>query len=304
MVNYSNQNPYICSPMNYVGGKYKLLPQILPLFPKQINTFVDLFCGGCNVGINVSAETIIFNDNLSYLIDLYTVFNTRTNEEILNHIENRIEQYNLTLTNEFGYKALRILYNEERNPLDLFVLVAYSFNHQIRFNNSHEFNNPFGRNRSGYNPRMQRNLILFLNQLRSKNTFFSCCDFDKFDYSALSKNDFVYCDPPYLITTGTYNDGKRGFTGWDDNQEIKLLSLLDDLNRNGVRFALSNVLVHKGRNNSILQEWLYEKNYHVFHLKMDYSNSNYQTIMKSRESTDEILITNYNSERQLELRFD
>ena len=34
----------IKSPMNYVGGKYKLLPQILPLFPENIDTFVDMFC--------------------------------------------------------------------------------------------------------------------------------------------------------------------------------------------------------------------------------------------------------------------
>ena len=34
---------YIKSPLNYVGGKYKLLPQILPLFPKNIDTFIDLF---------------------------------------------------------------------------------------------------------------------------------------------------------------------------------------------------------------------------------------------------------------------
>lgn len=31
------------SPLNYVGNKYKLLPQILPLLPTNINTFVDLF---------------------------------------------------------------------------------------------------------------------------------------------------------------------------------------------------------------------------------------------------------------------
>ena len=38
-------NKNICSPMNYIGGKYKLLPQILPLFPEFTGTFVDLFCG-------------------------------------------------------------------------------------------------------------------------------------------------------------------------------------------------------------------------------------------------------------------
>ena len=152
------QDGYVCSPMNYIGGKYKLLPQIMPLFPKKIRTFVDLFCGGCNVGINVRAQKVVFNDNLSYLIDLYKTFNTLDINEILSHIESRIVQYNLSKTNEDGYKELRKLYNKERNPLDLFVLVAFSFNHQIRFNNSHEFNNPFGRERSSFNPKMKSNL--------------------------------------------------------------------------------------------------------------------------------------------------
>ena len=62
---------YIKSPMNYIGGKYKLLPQILPLFPKSINTFVDLFCGGLDVSLNVNADRVIANDNLSQLIDIY-----------------------------------------------------------------------------------------------------------------------------------------------------------------------------------------------------------------------------------------
>lgn len=37
---------YIKSPLNYTGGKFKLLPQILPLMPDDIENFVDLFCGG------------------------------------------------------------------------------------------------------------------------------------------------------------------------------------------------------------------------------------------------------------------
>lgn len=57
-----NSQGYIKSPLNYVGGKYKLLSQILPLFPKQISTFIDLFSGGANIGINVNADKIIFND--------------------------------------------------------------------------------------------------------------------------------------------------------------------------------------------------------------------------------------------------
>ena len=64
------KNTYIKSPLNYVGGKYKLLPQILPLFPDKINTFVDLFGGGFNVGINVNADTIVYNDLESHVVEL------------------------------------------------------------------------------------------------------------------------------------------------------------------------------------------------------------------------------------------
>lgn len=283
----------ISSPMNYIGGKYKLLPQILPLFPNNINTFVDLFCGGCNVGINVSAKKILFNDNLSYLIDLYKQFDCLSQEEVFQHIENRITQFNLSLTNKEGYLELRKFYNSEKNPLDLFVLVAYSFNHQIRFNKAHEFNNPFGKDRSCFNSHMKNNLIDFLNALNNNSVSFTSCNFDEFDFSELTSSDFVYADPPYLITTGTYNDGKRGFTGWNEIQEKKLLSILDSLDERKICFALSNVIEHRGKENWILKNWINNNNYFVSYLSKNYSNSNYHIIDRNPNSTIEVLITNY-----------
>ena len=44
---------YIKSPLNYVGGKFKILDDVLPLFPEKVNTCIDLFGGGFNVGVNV-----------------------------------------------------------------------------------------------------------------------------------------------------------------------------------------------------------------------------------------------------------
>jgi DNA adenine methylase len=215
----------IKSLLNYIGGKYKLLEQILPLFPKEINTFVDLFAGGCNVGLNVKSEKKICNDNLKFLLEMYQEFQKNSLSEILQHIENQINKFELSLTNEKGYKQLREHYNTHKNPLDLFVLVAFSFNHQIRFNNSHEFNNPFGRERSSFNDTMRANLIQFVRKIQTTNIHFTCFDFAQFDFSHLTSTDFVYCDPPYLISLGTYNDGKRGFTGWNETQEFTLLKI-------------------------------------------------------------------------------
>ena len=129
--------------------------------------------------------------------------------------------------------------------------------------------------------------------MHSKNIIFTKLDFDKFDFSQLGRNDFVYCDPPYLITVGTYNDGKRGFTGWSSEQEQKLLSVLDSLNDQKIKFALSNVLTHKGNRNDLLNDWIKNNNYTVHNINKDYANSNYQTSSRNGTLTQEVLITNY-----------
>ena len=284
---------YIPSPMNYIGGKYKLIPQLFPIFPKEVDTFVDLFCGGANIGVNVSANKILLNDNLTFLIDLYNCFLSNSIDETIAYIETRIANYGLSLTNQEGYLSLREEYNLNRNPLDLFVLVAYSFNHQIRFNNKHQFNCPFGKNRSRYNQNIKNNLISFINSIQSKNVYFSSLNFDEFDFSQLGTNDFVYADPPYLITTGTYNDGKRGFTGWNESTEKQLLEILTMLDHRRIKFGLSNVIHHKGKTNHILLSWIEENGYHINYLNKDYSNCNYHTLDKSKDASVEVLVTNY-----------
>ncbi len=283
----------IKSPLNYIGGKYKLLNQITPLFPANINTFIDLFAGGCNVGINIEAKKIIFNDNLTYLINFFERLQKDNKEEILEHIEKRIDEFDLSQTNEEGYKKFRDFYNQTKIELDLFVLIAYSFNHQIRFNNSHQFNNPFGKNRSSFNPKMKSNLLCFIDALQQKNIQFTTKSFENFDFSILKENDLVYCDPPYLITTGTYNDGKRGFKGWSEKEEIELLNILDDLESKNIKFALSNVIEHKGKENFLLKEWISKNNYKINYLDKNYANSNYQTKDRDKKSSIEVLVTNY-----------
>ena len=70
-------NKFIKSPMNYIGGKYKLLPQIVPLFPEDVNTFVDLFCGGGDVFSNAKAKRVIANDNNYHVIDIFKWFKSK-----------------------------------------------------------------------------------------------------------------------------------------------------------------------------------------------------------------------------------
>ena len=279
---------YIKSPLNYIGGKYKLLPQLMKYFPTNINTFVDLFSGGFNVGINVKSNQTICNDINYFIIDLYKELYNKPVDNILKKIYSNIEGYGLSKENENAYKNFRIHYNETKDPIDLYTLTCYSFNYQFRFNNNQEYNNPFGRNRSQFSENMKNNLISFSDKLKNMNVDFSSKEFDKISIDNLGKDDFIYCDPPYLITTGSYNDGNRGFKDWKEEEELKLYSFLDKANEKNIKFALSNVIEHKGKENVLLKEW--SKKYKTIYLDNDYSNSSYNT---KKGTSKEVLIINY-----------
>lgn len=274
--------------MNYIGGKYKLLPQILPLFPQKINTFVDMFAGGLDVSLNVDANNIICNDINNYVISIYQEMQQYQLDTLLQNIQNIIITYNLNKTNKEGYMTLRSRYNETHNPLELFVLVCFGFNHQFRFNNRGEFNNPFGINRSSYNRQIETNLIGLHHKINTMT--FTANHFRQLDLQDLQAGDFVYADPPYLISCGSYNDGKRGFEGWNEQDDLALFDILDNLNNRQIKFALSNVIEHKGKLNENLNKW--SEKYHTHFLNANYSNSSYQ--FKDKETrTKEVLITNY-----------
>ena len=283
-----SRRKFLKSPLNYIGGKYKLLPQLIEFFPEKINTFVDLFSGGFNVGINVDCNKVICNDMNTFIIDLYKELYSKPIDETLNKITGRINEYGLSKENEEAFKKFRDYYNKTKEPIDLYTLSCYSFNYQFRFNNNKEYNNPFGRNRSQFSDNMKSNLILFTEKLKSMNVEFLSEPFDKVDLSKLNSEDFVYCDPPYLITTGSYNDGNRGFKDWKEEEEIQLYKVLDELNKRKVKFALSNVIEHKGKENILLKEW--SKKYKTIYLTSDYSNSSYNT---KRDKSIEVLIINY-----------
>ena len=306
------QKELIQSPLNYTGGKYKLLPQILPHFPQDVDKFVDLFCGGGNVGINVSCNRVIFNDNNELLRFMFGTFKNLDKQVIFETIDTIIEKYGLSDTEKYGYDfygcnsseglaayngsryiKLRDDFNHRTNLdynyyITLYVLIVYAFNNQIRFNRKGEFNLPVGKR--DFNKKMREKLSAFIDRLKSGDYSFTNYDFRDLPNDDWDEKTFVYADPPYLITCATYNERD----GWNETLEKDLLVYLDNLNDRGIRFALSNVLKSKGKENSILIDWV-NKNigkYSVIYLDCSYSNSNYHT--KDRVSkTDEVLIVNY-----------
>ena len=296
-------------PFNYTGGKFKLLGQLQPLFDEK-EIFLDLFSGGGNVGINSSSSKVIFNDLNEKLVDLIKFIKETDTGVLLKQIDNIIDKYNLSNTSLYGYSyyncdSSRGLaeYNKERflklrddfnieildNKIDyvkLYVLIVYSFNNQVRFNQKGLFNLPVGKR--DFNSKMRSKLVLFSEELKRKDIQFMKKDFRNISLDDFSKGTFIYCDPPYLLTNATYNENGM----WTEIEEKALLNFLDEANEKGFKFALSNVLESKNKRNSILYNWIKSKGYNCNRLNKSYSNSNYHR--KNKESiSEEVLITNY-----------
>lgn len=304
----------IQSPLNYTGGKYKLLPQILPLFPKDIDVFVDLFCGGCNVGINVDCNWVIYNDLNENLLYLYNTFKNLDKKSVLEWIYEIIEKYNLSLVskhgydyygcesskglgnyNREGYLRLRADFNQKHANENfdyyyyvmLYVIIVYAFNNQIRFNSNGEFNLPVGKR--DFNKKMEQKLIDFIDKIQSQNCTFTCCDFREFDKSALTSQDFVYIDPPYLITCATYNE--QG--GWSEADEKDLLTFLDELNGRNIRFALTKD-VYMAKMANITSIWAnYPKdNNNYYNLLVDITSWTEEDFKKEKELKEQFVLSN------------
>ncbi len=287
----------IVSPLNYPGNKARILKNIIPHFLKS-NLFVDVFCGSGIVGLNSKSAKILLNDKNKQIISLLSFLKNNSLENTLTRIYKIIDDFKLTdsknmpknfykiykheglsLYNKQGFLRLREQYNKAQSDIMLFVLILYGFNHYLRFNSKGEFNVPVGK--MDFSASLYKKSIDFINVLSSKEIDFSNLDFR--DDKLYENGDFFYFDPPYLITNAPYN------ATWGENDERDLYEILDCLNKNNKKFALSNVLLSNGKKNDILEVWA--KKYEVIEIKRAYTNANYRR--KNLSQTIEVLIKNY-----------
>jgi DNA adenine methylase len=301
-----NNNKIKRSPLFYVGDKYKLLNQLTVLFPENINNFYEPFVGGGSVFLNLKAKKYHLNDFDKHLISIHNfLMNSSEKPDIFfNDVDKIINKFKLSRSykenivpnslklefkktyyakfNKIGYGQLRDSVNNHKknDPLALYLLLIYGFNRMLRFNGSGKFNLPVG------NVDFNKNVVYALNNyfsfVQNKEINFTSKDFREFfSDKEFSKKDFVYIDPPYLITSSEYN--KK----WGNDEEKDLLNFIDNLNDKGVNFALSNVICYKDKKNNLLIEWMKKYNVHKI-------NSNYISYHHNgQKNIKEVLITNY-----------
>jgi adenine-specific DNA-methyltransferase len=255
---------YFGSPLNYIGSKTRMLPFLKQNFPRDMDTFIDAFGGGFNVGINAEAPKIIYNDYNHLVKELIESFRVADTKDFVMYVRRQIKKYRLEKECAPTYLVARDFYNslpvESRDPRLLYTVIMYGFNQQIRFNGEYDFNNPVGQR--WFNEKVLEKLISFSREVKAKNVVFKSVDYhDLID--DISPGAFVYMDPPYRLTTGAYNDGKRGFKGWDLAAEKRMFEFAQRLNAQKVRFMISYVAGHRGKTNGELKKWLSDNNFRV-----------------------------------------
>jgi adenine-specific DNA-methyltransferase len=258
---------YEC-PLNYVGSKAKMITEIKKYMPAQFTKVVDVFGGGFNVGVNLPAKKTTYNDLNHFVTQLIKSFQDFDIYEYLLYIRKITKKYGLGIGNGEAYREARAAFNalpiEKRDPRFLFTLILYGFQQQIRFNSDHEFNNPAG-NR-WCNDKVLEKMISFSRRIKECNCIFYSRDFKEL-VKIIDSDTFVYLDPPYRLTCGAYNDGKRGFEGWTIKHETELFIFLDELDSKGIPFMFSYVLENGGLTNGHVHDWLNKRgNYSIIEI--------------------------------------
>ncbi len=116
-----------------------------------------------------------------------------------------------------------------------------------------------------FNDKVLEKMISFSRRIKEINI-----SFDSNSYIDIVKdinnNTLIYFDPPYSLTTGSYNDGKRGFKGWNNELEKELFNFADNLTKKNIPFILSYIFEHKGNKNENFKFWIEKNNYNIINL--------------------------------------
>ncbi len=224
----------------------------------------------------------IFFKKLQQRIEKYGFSHSYLKDIVPQELKNQFKKTYYAKYNKQAFQKLKEHYNHstEKDILDLYLLLIYGFNRMLRFNSKGLYNLPVGN--VDFNKNVANSLHTYFYFVKKKNITFFNLDFTEFlSKINFQKDDFVYFDPPYLITFSEYNKL------WNEEKELELLEILDDLNKKNINFAISNVTHYKGKVNKLFLNW--SKKYFTQNVKSNYISYHDNSIKTFKE----VLVTNY-----------
>ena len=270
-------------------------------FPNHIDRLIEPFVGGGSVFMNVDADGFLLNDLNYIVIQIHSMLSSYCDrkDDFFREVFSLINKYGLTSrflgipqehgkssdckdVNREAYNRMKIDFNSggKKDIMLLYLLIIYGFNHMIRFNKKGDFNLPVGN--LDFNENVYNALNDYFAQTETKQPQWHSQDYSAFLAEIdFRKDDLVYLDPPYLISSSEYNKM------WNEECERNLIKEMDRLDAMGVRFAVSNAITYRGKKNDIFGDWAKKYNIHPI-------SSNYISYWdNSRKESGEVLVTNY-----------
>jgi DNA adenine methylase len=220
--------------IKWVGGKTRILDQLLPLFPEFTGTYHEPFLGGGAVFLALQPERAVLSDLNERLINAWQQVKDKPGR-VINVLSHHAGKHS-----ESHYYHVRTLLNQghfDEWPVGEAAAFIYlnkaGFNGLYRENKRGEFNVPFG-HRSTYSVDVQGILAASAAVQRADFLAESFALYDGVTARA-QPGDLVYFDPPYVDTFNGYT-GK----GFGLKEQLMLSKVFDSLANRGVHVVLSN----------------------------------------------------------------
>lgn len=225
----------ITPPIKSQGIKTKLVPWIQSLVPDVHGRWIEPFLGTGVVAFNSGFREALLGDVNPHLIRFYQAIKNRdiTPRCVREYLER--EGALLEKAPDAGYahfRAVRDRFNQSHDPLDFLFLSRAGFNGMMRFNRSGGWNIPFCQKPERFAPAYVTKIVNQVHNvacLIQSGWTFRIEDF-AVAITAATKDDIIYCDPPYI---GRYVDY---YSGWTEEDEKRLFTLLSS---SPARFILS-----------------------------------------------------------------
>lgn len=221
--------------LKWAGGKSKLLPYLLDIFPKNASRFIEPFLGAGSVSLNVDYPCFVVNDINSDLINIWKFIK----KEGMLFWEDCAEIFAKQNNSKNKFLELREEFNTTKDLRRRCILFIYlnkhCFNGLCRYNKSGNFNVPYGN--------MQNPSFPFDNfeiyYKKTKKFRLNNTDFRDI-FKLVQANDLIYCDPPYVGLSETANFDKYTPTGFSNKDQYELADLARSSADMGAMVVLSN----------------------------------------------------------------
>ncbi len=312
---HSNQSFLKSSParpfLKWAGGKGQLLSELEARFPQElkigkISKYFEPFAGGGAVFFLIAAKyqtnpkRKYFNDINRSLMLVYKVIQNDVNA-LIGELESLAAIYDSMSVEdqEVLFYNIRDEYNQRDKQVELksyqedwvetaakmIFLNKTCFNGLYRENKSGDFNVPFGRYK---NPSVLDEDNLFKASEILQNVELSSDDFTKIK-KKVTKDSFVYFDPPYRPISRTSSFTSYSGSDFGDDQQIRLANLFKELDKKGAKLMLSN----SDPKNENPTDDFFERNYKGFNIARVTANRMINCDATKRGAINELIITNY-----------